>query len=208
MDPSRVPNQLYVFRKLFSTVDHWAVEKNPHNCFAYILYWSSALTLADYDVDSLINLHYCWVAYHYVCAVTVNASGRMSSVRGELLVPTMKTNGATPSEGGNSPPPQPKTFLRRLGIRKPSLMSLTSPLQTGRTNRTFSLDDLLRPQVPSKVSTIPSPKLPRHHQHNLFTRTPHIIYIYCTLYIYIFIIYSTYTIFIYFYLLAPHLDLL
>ncbi|XP_026811687.1 uncharacterized protein LOC113552887 isoform X1 [Rhopalosiphum maidis] len=79
---------------------------------------------------------------------TVNASGRMSSVRGELLVPTVKTNGATPSEGGNSPPPQPKTFLRRLGIRKPSLMSLTSPLQTGRTARTFSLDDLLRPQVP------------------------------------------------------------
>ncbi|XP_025416102.1 uncharacterized protein LOC112687566 isoform X2 [Sipha flava] len=79
---------------------------------------------------------------------TVNTSGRMSSVRGELLVPTMKTNGATPSEGGNSPPPQPKTFLSRLGIRKPSLMSLTSPLQTGRANRTFSLDDLLRPQVP------------------------------------------------------------
>lgn len=76
----------------------------------------------------------------------------MSSVRGELLVPTVRTNGATPSEGGNSPPPQPKTFLRRLGIRKPSLMSLTSPLQTGRTARTFSLDDLLRPQVPSKVS--------------------------------------------------------
>lgn len=97
------------------------------------------------------------ISYNYL--VTVNASGRMSSVRGELLVPTVRTNGATPSEGGNSPPPQPKTFLRRLGIRKPSLMSLTSPLQTGRTARTFSLDDLLRPQVPSKVSTIhPLPK--------------------------------------------------
>lgn len=87
-----------------------------------------------------------------VYKVTVNASGRMSSVRGELLVPTVKTNGVTSSEGDSSPPPQPKTFLRRLGIRKPSLMSLTSPLQTGRTARTFSLDDLLRPQVPSKVS--------------------------------------------------------
>lgn len=144
---------------------------------------------------------------HVYDAVTVNASGRMSSVRGELLVPTMKTNGATPSEGGNSPPPQPKTFLRRLGIRKPSLMSLTSPLQTGRTNRTFSLDDLLRPQVPSKVSTIPSPEYPRHHhQHHLFTRTPHIIYI--ALYILYTLICTIYTTSINFFLLAPHLDLL
>ncbi|XP_050534500.1 uncharacterized protein LOC126901790 isoform X3 [Daktulosphaira vitifoliae] len=82
---------------------------------------------------------------------TVNASGRMSSMRSELLVPTVMTNGATPSDEGNSPTaqqPQAKTFLRRLGIRKPSLMSLTSPLQSGRTARTFSLDDLLRPQVP------------------------------------------------------------
>lgn len=79
-------------------------------------------------------------------------------MRSELLVPTVMTNGATPSDDGNSPTaqqPHAKTFLRRLGIRKPSLMSLTSPKPSSRTARTFSLDDLLRPQVPSKVSTIP-----------------------------------------------------
>lgn len=104
----------------------------------------------------------------------MNTSGRVSSVRSELLVPTVKTNGATPSEGGNSPPPQAKTFLRRLGIRKPSLMSLTSPLQTGRTARTFSLDDLLRPQVPSKVSTVSLPRT------LIFShRIAHYTYFYC-----------------------------
>lgn len=139
--------------------------------------------------------------YNYI--VTVNASGRMSSVRGELLVPTVRTNGATPSEGGNSPPPQPKTFLRRLGIRKPSLMSLTSPLQTGRTARTFSLDDLLRPQVPSKVSTIrPLPK-PFTYSHrialyNIITISSisiikYIIHNKCIVYIYEYTHIHTYT---------------
>lgn len=122
----------------------WAFWPLYHTTIHEISRWS-----AIYIVD---NKYAVLISYNYI--VTVNASGRMSSVRGELLVPTVRTNGATPSEGGNSPPPQPKTFLRRLGIRKPSLMSLTSPLQTGRTARTFSLDDLLRPQVPSKVSTI------------------------------------------------------
>lgn len=130
----------------------------------------------------------------------------MSSVRGELLVPTVKTNGVTTSsEGGNSPPPQPKTFLRRLGIRKPSLMSLTSPLQTGRTARTFSLDDLLRPQVPSKVSRPqhfstypPSPRPPQKKPfsqtqpfHTLFSRCTRTYALFFHIFIYTFLLLFT-----------------
>lgn len=39
-----------------------------------------------------------------------------------------------------------KSIFGRLGIRKPSILSLSSPQpQTSSTARTFSLDDLLRP---------------------------------------------------------------
>jgi hypothetical protein len=38
-----------------------------------------------------------------------------------------------------------KSIFSRLGIRKPSILSLSSPLQPSTTSRTFSLDDLLRP---------------------------------------------------------------
>ncbi|CAH0385765.1 unnamed protein product [Bemisia tabaci] len=48
--------------------------------------------------------------------------------------------GATPNSAHAGAAP-PRTIFDRLGIRKTSLLSLTSPLQT---NRTFSLDDLLK----------------------------------------------------------------
>jgi hypothetical protein len=50
----------------------------------------------------------------------------------------------TPSPG----PTAPRSLFGRLGIRKPSILSLTSPHASGyvpATARTFSLDDLLKP---------------------------------------------------------------
>lgn len=60
------------------------------------------------------------------------------------------------------PSPQPgcpRSLLGRLGIRKPSLLSLTSPHgynshPTAATARTFSLDDLLKPPPRSKTSPL------------------------------------------------------
>jgi hypothetical protein len=64
------------------------------------------------------------------------------------------------------PSPQPggpRSLFGRLGIRKPSLLSLTSPhshnnhpTAASATARTFSLDDLLKPPPRSKAS----PKAP------------------------------------------------
>lgn len=50
--------------------------------------------------------------------------------------------------------PNPRTLLGRLGIRKPSLFSLTSPLQPTHTARTFSLDDLFKPSSSSKTNPV------------------------------------------------------
>lgn len=50
----------------------------------------------------------------------------------------------------------PRTLFGRLGIRKPSLLSLTSPLvPPAHTARTFSLDDLLKPPSRSKKHPVP-----------------------------------------------------
>jgi hypothetical protein len=63
------------------------------------------------------------------------------------------------------PSPQPgcpRSLFGRLGIRKPSLLSLTSPhghnhhqTSATATARTFSLDDLLKPPPRSKISLKP-----------------------------------------------------
>jgi len=63
------------------------------------------------------------------------------------------------------PSPQPgcpRSLFGRLGIRKPSLLSLTSPhghnnhpTAASATARTFSLDDLLKPPPRSKASLKP-----------------------------------------------------
>lgn len=58
------------------------------------------------------------------------------------------------SGGGTTTPGAPKTLLGRLGIRKPSILSLSSPHPSGgATARTFSLDDLLRPPPRRKTDT-------------------------------------------------------
>lgn len=51
-------------------------------------------------------------------------------------------------------PGAPRTIFGRLGIRKPSILSLSSPQPPGgATARTFSLDDLLRPPPRRKADT-------------------------------------------------------
>lgn len=51
-------------------------------------------------------------------------------------------------------PGAPRTIFGRLGIRKPSILSLSSPQPPGgATARTFSLDDLLRPPPRRKTDT-------------------------------------------------------
>ncbi|XP_058443100.1 uncharacterized protein LOC131425318 isoform X3 [Malaya genurostris] len=69
------------------------------------------------------------------------------------------TAGTVPSSTATTPATH-RTIFGRLGIRKPSLLSLSSPQQVGgATARTFSLDDLLRPP-PRRT---PSPRKKRNN---------------------------------------------
>ncbi|KAG5899365.1 hypothetical protein JTB14_036854 [Gonioctena quinquepunctata] len=86
------------------------------------------------------------------------SSLRSSSVR-EQLAAAASGAAATPSPG---PATTPRSLFGRLGIRKPSILSLTSPHASGyepATSRTFSLDDLLKPP-PRRT---PSPKKKRNN---------------------------------------------
>jgi len=57
-----------------------------------------------------------------------------------------------------------KSIFNRLGIRKPSILSLSSPqIPSSSTARTFSLDDLLRPLPRRKLSTLINAKMPSFH---------------------------------------------
>ncbi|KAJ8941046.1 hypothetical protein NQ318_015523 [Aromia moschata] len=79
------------------------------------------------------------------------SSLRSTSVREQLAAAAAAAAGGTtavtvtPSPG----PGAPRSLFGRLGIRKPSILSLTSPHAGGgyvpATGRTFSLDDLLKP---------------------------------------------------------------
>lgn len=103
------------------------------------------------------------VALCHLSAVSTGCSShsRPPSVREQLA--------AAAAAGGTVvvvPSPQPgcpRSLFGRLGIRKPSLLSLTSPhshnnhpTAASATARTFSLDDLLKPPARSKAS----PKAP------------------------------------------------
>ncbi|KAJ8957029.1 hypothetical protein NQ314_006619 [Rhamnusium bicolor] len=87
------------------------------------------------------------------------SSLRSASVREQLAAAAGATAvTVTPSPG----PGAPRSLFGRLGIRKPSILSLTSPHASGyvpATARTFSLDDLLKP--PPRRS--PSPKKKRNN---------------------------------------------
>ncbi|XP_062537723.1 uncharacterized protein LOC134206060 isoform X2 [Armigeres subalbatus] len=72
--------------------------------------------------------------------------------------------GTVPSSTATTPATH-RTIFGRLGIRKPSILSLSSPQQVGgATARTFSLDDLLRPPPRRDVfSGTPSPRKKRNN---------------------------------------------
>lgn len=58
----------------------------------------------------------------------------------------LQASAGTVSSSNATTPASHRTIFGRLGIRKPSILSLSSPQQVGgATARTFSLDDLLRP---------------------------------------------------------------
>ena len=62
---------------------------------------------------------------------------------------------AIPQSTAGNVPGAPRSIFNRLGIRKPSILSLSSPNPTpsggGAAARTFSLDDLLRPPPRRKI---------------------------------------------------------
>lgn len=90
------------------------------------------------------------------CLLTGHISGRTASVRDQLTGTLYNTNPVSVPAATNAPPP--RTLFGRLGIRKPSLLSLSGPLvppHAAHTARTFSLDDLLKPPVRSKKCPVP-----------------------------------------------------
>lgn len=90
---------------------------------------------------------------------TGHMSSRTASVRDQLSSSLYSTNPVPVPVQAPSVGTQPRASLfGRLGIRKPSLLSLTSPLVPpahAPTARTFSLDDLLKP--PSRSKKLPVP---------------------------------------------------
>ncbi|KAL0270830.1 UNVERIFIED_CONTAM: hypothetical protein PYX00_008110 [Menopon gallinae] len=84
----------------------------------------------------------------------VSGSIRQTSVREQVIA----SSGAVPVPSPQGTANCPRTLFGRLGIRKSSILSLTSPhRQDGANSRTFSLDDLLRPS-PRRT---PSPRKKR-----------------------------------------------
>lgn len=77
-------------------------------------------------------------------------------VAGHANNPIMQGSNHTPITTATTPgSDSKKSIFNRLGIRKPSILSLSSPHQipsSGSTARTFSLDDLLRPPPRRKLA--------------------------------------------------------
>lgn len=87
-----------------------------------------------------------WINFTFV-APTGHSHHHHISLREQLQVAggALQTSSQTGTPSATTPG-QPKSIFGRLGIRKPSILSLSSPQPpTGSTARTFSLDDLLRP---------------------------------------------------------------
>lgn len=93
-------------------------------------------------------------SYNYVLSLNIAAQMRHHhhiSLREQLQVagaannPIMQSN--VPTANATTPGSDSrKSIFNRLGIRKPSILSLSSPqFPSSSTARTFSLDDLLRP---------------------------------------------------------------
>ncbi len=87
--------------------------------------------------------------------ISDTSAGRAGVSRGDMIGQNgMATavNASQPNTANSSP--NPRTLLGRLGIRKPSLFSLTGPLQPAHTARTFSLDDLFKSSSSSKTNPV------------------------------------------------------
>lgn len=90
----------------------------------------------------------------YICTAAHLRHHHHISLREQLQVAGAASNPVMPG-GPVTTPGAPKSIFGRLGIRKPSLLSLSSPQPpTGSTARTFSLDDLLRPPPRRKKDVI------------------------------------------------------
>lgn len=89
-------------------------------------------------------------------STTRPASVRDTAATAATVTATTATAGAIPSPQGSN---CPRSIFGRLGIRKPSLLSLHSPqLPDAATARTFSLDDLLRPPPRRKIRPESKPR--------------------------------------------------
>ncbi|XP_031348289.1 uncharacterized protein LOC116174493 [Photinus pyralis] len=93
-----------------------------------------------------------------------NVPSLRTSLREQLAASGASAVTVTPSPG----PGVPRSIFGRLGIRKPSILSLTSPRASGyspATARTFSLDDLLKPprRKAECLSWTPSPRKRRNN---------------------------------------------
>lgn len=90
---------------------------------------------------------------------------------------TVATNSAPQSTA--TTPGTARTIFGRLGIRKPSILSLSSQYATntgGETARTFSLDDLLRPPPRRKTDRLFYPlrnTIPNQKNHNKKRKKDH-----------------------------------
>lgn len=99
-------------------------------------------------IDSCVYLN------PYSCLSSGHISGRTPSMREQLSGSLYASNPVPVPPASTTGPP--RTLFGRLGIRKPSLLSLTSPLvPPAHTARTFSLDDLLKPPTRSKKHPVP-----------------------------------------------------
>ncbi|KAG8274346.1 hypothetical protein J6590_004372 [Homalodisca vitripennis] len=103
------------------------------------------------DLDSILTK---MSVLSVLTKIAGHLSGRSASMR-EQLPGSLYTSHPAPISAPASTGP-PRTLFSRLGIRKPSLLSLASPLvPPAHTARTFSLDDLLKPPARSKKHPVP-----------------------------------------------------
>lgn len=105
--------------------------------------------------------------------ILIVSSLRSASVREQLAASGTAAITVTPSPG----PGASKSLFGRLGIRKPSILSLTSPHASGyvpATARTFSLDDLLKPPLRRKAQCLDFNPLQQHF--SLFTNNHYLLY--------------------------------
>lgn len=140
-----------IFLQNFYQTTQYCISKD----FIRATYWKpfeQSTWLYDGKISSTV--HCC----RSVLATGYSSHSRPPSVREQLAA----AGGATVVVVPSPQPGCPRSLFGRLGIRKPSLLSLTSPhghhhhqTSASATARTFSLDDLLKPPSRSKISLKP-----------------------------------------------------